>query len=83
VTENPLFQVLTNALHPDAGLHSPQEKLQNQLAGTEYSENLQEPWKRGWRDGSGSKSNDCSSKGPEFKSQQPPITISDALFWCI
>jgi hypothetical protein len=25
----------------------------------------------GWRDGSEVKSTDCSSKGPEFKSQQP------------
>jgi hypothetical protein len=25
----------------------------------------------GWRDGSGVKSTDCSSKGPKFKSQQP------------
>jgi hypothetical protein len=25
----------------------------------------------GWRDGSAVKSADCSSKGPEFKSQQP------------
>jgi hypothetical protein len=26
---------------------------------------------RGWRDGSAVKSTDCSSKGPEFSSQQP------------
>ena len=25
-----------------------------------------------WRDGSGGKSTDCSSRGSEFKSQQPP-----------
>jgi hypothetical protein len=25
----------------------------------------------GWRDGSAVKSTDCSSEGPEFKSQQP------------
>jgi hypothetical protein len=42
----------------------------------------------GWRDGSVGKNTDCSSKGPEFKSQQPhdgsqpPIMRSDALFWC-
>jgi hypothetical protein len=41
----------------------------------------------GWRDGSGVKSTDCSSEGPEFKSQQPhggsqpSIMRSDALFW--
>jgi hypothetical protein len=44
---------------------------------------------RGWRDGSVVKRTDCSSEGPDFKSQQPhggsqpPIMGSDALFWCI
>jgi hypothetical protein len=43
----------------------------------------------GWRDGSVVKSTDCSSEGPEFKSQQPhggsqtSIMRSDTLFWCI
>jgi hypothetical protein len=44
----------------------------------------------GWRDGSAVKSTDCSSEGPEFKSQQqhggsqPPVMMrSDALFWCV
>jgi hypothetical protein len=43
--------------------------------------------RQGWWDGSADKSTDCSSKGPEFKSQhphggsQPPIMGSDALFW--
>jgi hypothetical protein len=43
----------------------------------------------GWRDGSGVKSTDCSSEGPEFKSQQPhggsqPSAMkSDALFWSV
>jgi len=41
----------------------------------------------GWRDGSEVKSIDCSSRGPEFKSQQPhggsqpSVMRSDALFW--
>jgi hypothetical protein len=41
----------------------------------------------GWRDGSAVKNTDSSSKGPEFKSQQPhgglqpSIRKSDALFW--
>jgi hypothetical protein len=45
--------------------------------------------KKGWRDGSVVKSTDCSSEGPEFKSQQPhggsqpSIMSSDALFWCV
>jgi hypothetical protein len=40
-----------------------------------------------WRDGSVVKSTDCSSEGPEFKSQhphggsQPSLMRSDALFW--
>jgi hypothetical protein len=37
-----------------------------------------------WRDGSAVKSTvDCSSEGPEFKSQQPQPSVvrSDALFW--
>jgi hypothetical protein len=45
--------------------------------------------KLSWRDGSAVKSTDCSSRGPEFNSQQPygssqPFVIrSDALFWCV
>jgi hypothetical protein len=44
---------------------------------------------RGWWDGSAVKSTDCSSEGPEFKSQQPcggsqpSVMKSDALFWCV
>jgi hypothetical protein len=40
----------------------------------------------GWRDGSVVKSANCSSEGPEFKSQQPhggsqpSVTKSDVLF---
>jgi len=43
----------------------------------------------GWREGSEFKSTDCSSRGPEFKSQplhddsQPPVMRSYALFWCV
>jgi hypothetical protein len=43
----------------------------------------------GWRDGSVVKSTDCSSRGPDFSSQQPygdsqPSVIgSDAFFWCV
>ena len=42
-----------------------------------------------WRDGSVIKSTDCSSRGPEFNSQQPhggsqpSVMGSDALFWCV
>jgi len=40
-----------------------------------------------WRDGSAVKSTNCSSEGPEFKTQQPhgnlkrSIMRSDVLFW--
>jgi hypothetical protein len=43
----------------------------------------------GWLDGSPGKSTDCSSKGPEFKSQQPhggsqpPVMRSDTLLACL
>ena len=43
----------------------------------------------GWRDGSAVKSTDCSSRVPEFNSQQPhggsqpSVMGSDALFWCV
>jgi len=43
----------------------------------------------GWRDGSVVKSTDCSSRGLEFKSQQPhggsqpSVMRSDVLFWCV
>jgi hypothetical protein len=43
----------------------------------------------GWRDGLVVKSTDCSSRGPEFNSQQPhggsqpSVMGSDALFWCV
>jgi hypothetical protein len=43
---------------------------------------------RGWRDGSVVKNTDCSSRGPEFKSQQllgsqAFVMGSDALFCCV
>jgi hypothetical protein len=44
---------------------------------------------RGWKNGSAVKSTDCSSRGPEFNSQQPhdgsqpSVMGSDALFWCV
>jgi hypothetical protein len=44
---------------------------------------------RGWSDASVIKSTDCSSRGPEFKSQQPhggsqpSVMESDALSWCV
>jgi len=46
-------------------------------------------WGWGWRDGSVVKSTDCSSRGPEFNSQQPhsisqpSVMGSDTPFWCV
>jgi hypothetical protein len=43
----------------------------------------------GWGDGSAVKSTDCSSRGPEFNSQQPDggshpsVMGSNAPFWCV
>jgi len=54
-----------------------------------YNVGVKKKKKRGWRDGSVVKSTDCSSKGPEFKSQQshggsqPSVMRFDALFWCV
>jgi hypothetical protein len=45
--------------------------------------------KEGWRDGSVVKSTNCSSKGPEFKSQQPhggsqpSVMITESLLGCL
>jgi hypothetical protein len=44
---------------------------------------------KGWRDGSVVETADCSSRGPEFNSQQqhggsqPSVMGSDALCWCV
>jgi hypothetical protein len=44
---------------------------------------------RGWRDGSEVRRTDCSSRGPEFNSQQPrggsqpSVVSSSALLWCV
>jgi hypothetical protein len=46
-------------------------------------------YNNGWRDGPVVKSTGCSSRGPEFSSQQPhdgsqPFVMgSDTLFWCV
>ena len=61
-------------------------------AGTENRAHLRQLIKRtggGWRDGSVVKSTDCSSEGPEFKSQQPhggskpSVMRSDSFFWSV
>ena len=47
------------------------------------------PHDLGWGDGSAVKGTECSSEGPEFKSQKPhgdsqlPVMRSDALFWIV
>ena len=60
---------------------------------TQQTHDYREPHRRsclkGWRDGSAVKSTDCSSRGPEFNSQQPHVGSqpsvmgSDATFWCV
>jgi hypothetical protein len=58
----------------------------NHLQMTPVVKNNLKRWPLGWRDGSAVKSIDCSSRGPEFKSQQPhggsqpSVMRSDALF---
>jgi hypothetical protein len=50
---------------------------------------LHENKKPGWRDGSAVQSTTCSSRGPEFESQQPhggskpSVMGSGTLFWCV
>ena len=42
---------------------------------------VKEDMQRGWRDGSVLKSTDCSSRGAEFKSQQPHMVAHNHLQW--
>jgi hypothetical protein len=63
-------------------------KVWNRTNSTLYNQGLEE-MDRGWWDGSAVRSADCSSKGPEFTSQQPhggsqpSVMKSDALFWSV
>ena len=62
------------------------KKEMERYQGSAYSTRCQY---MGWRDGSMVKSTDCSTRGPEFNSQQPcgspqpSVMGSDALFWCV
>jgi hypothetical protein len=73
-TEKPCLEKQTNK----------QTNKQTQKTKTNNNNNNKKP---GWLDGSAGKSTDCSSEGPEFKSQQPqgcsqpPVMRSDTLFW--
>jgi len=78
-------------LHWDSqeeGLFYPGQSLSTRDLKTCLHSNIIPPT-RGWRDGSVVKSTDCSSRGPEFNSQQPhggsqPSVIeSNAFFWCV
>ena len=62
------------------------------IASSRASGATQDPFSKtnmDWRDGSVVKSTDYSSRGPEFKSQQPhggsqpSIMRSDTFFWCV
>jgi len=66
--------------------------LSTVTVGKDVSGNIKVQIKRnmtGWRDGSEVKTTDCSSRGPEFKSQQPhggskpSVRRSDVVFWCV
>jgi len=86
-------------MEPGTNAHRTREKRE-QSAFLNISANiiLLEMWKSfkklrifilGWRGGSVVKSTDCSSRGPEFNSQQPhgglqpSVMGSNALFWCV
>ena len=62
-------------------------KSMSEVKDTNYFISREEKW--GWRDGSAVKSTNCSSRGPEFNSQQthggsqPSVMRSDALFWSV
>jgi hypothetical protein len=65
-------------------------RVRNKIAGATQKTCLNKENKtRGWRNGSAVKSTGCSSRGPEFYSQQPhggsqpSVKGSDALFWCV
>jgi hypothetical protein len=66
----------------------PGKDVEAHLKKKERIKERKEVW-GGWQDGSVVKSTDCSSEGPEFKSQQPyggsqpSVTKSDAFFWKI
>jgi hypothetical protein len=71
---------------PLRGSHSHSPALYNLLNTCLFKKKMT---KVGWRDGAAVKSTDCSSRGPEFNSQQlhggsqPSVMRSDALFWCV
>jgi hypothetical protein len=75
------------SLKTDTFSKTREEKMEDIFAQKEVIVSSIENLKAGWRDGSAIKSTNCSSEGPEFKSQQPlgslqpSIMISDALFW--
>jgi hypothetical protein len=62
-------------------------KSMSEVKDTNYFISREEKW--GWRDGSAVKSTNCSSRGPEFNSQQthggsqPSVMEYNALFWCV
>jgi hypothetical protein len=83
-------------LHTNAQVSTPMNKCEHLPfphrggeGGTTFGDVLVLRQNPGWRDGSVIKSTDCSSRGPEFNSQQPhggsqpSVMRSDALFWCV
>jgi hypothetical protein len=92
ITNSPMADNGTEVTH--GKLRDDQGVLQSggfseEMMPTQKGEGEQNTESLGWRDGSAFKSTECSSEGPEFKSQQPhgvsqpSIMSSDAFFWCI
>jgi hypothetical protein len=65
---------------PESGPHHKKQTKQNPTTKTTTRAGEMAQWVR---------APDCSSEGPEFKSQQPhggsqpSVTRSDSLFWCV
>jgi hypothetical protein len=75
-----------------SGVHYSLEKLvtkENKTNESDLSSDFLKTSSQCWRDGLVVKSTECSSEGPEFKSQQPhggsqpSVMRSDGFFWDI
>ena len=91
--ENPLIVLTGSRKGFLEALYSEEQNLLFKRYGNNVAYFLRKDLKKsefeGWRDGSVGRSTDCSSEGPEFKSQpphggsQPSVMRSEALFWCV
>jgi hypothetical protein len=75
-----MVRISTGTHQAEKKIHKPESKL---YENTQLTINELKGTRRGWRDGSEVKSTDCSSRGPDFNSQQPhggsqpPVMRSD------